>query len=719
MSLPHLLDDAASAGESDPKNPDASLGTRSYRACAACRARKVRCIVQGRAAGARCVQCLKDGRRCVFEAKKRSYDISSRTRKAQEKRARLVASETSPTSENLESHEHFNVRSSADALLFLSDAAARHGDDMELPRNPSESAGEHSASYPSNAGLPENRSNSQMQGLIEDLDSQIESPSSPWDNPDIQDRISTFRCRLLAESVIMPHEALAYISFFKNLYPFFPFIPDTYYTCVTSADPDPQAIRLLFEEDEILLGCLITVSSRYYHLPTPAIGGYERSREVHNGCWHWTRRQLSKVLLEGMRPKSLLSAVETLLMLAEWLPKSIHASIENSDVRAHNRDGRSASSSQFVSELILQPAFRTDQVSWSYVGNAFLLLRSLPPSRRICPVLKTSNRYLVTLFSCLIMSQSLARRLGRPSLMSFDDVELIQVSQAFHERNSRLLRSERESRIGANLSLGTSDQFHDAFEVLHPLTRDGIVEPKAENPGPSPRLLTLMQHFDIRNQNWKTRYAGLYETSAPGMSDFSKLMLRADFEYLRLYEFSMSLGAYLKLAQGGNDTATLSGRSFMVPQVNDWEFPPTSLAYYIEQAIDAAEALLRLMLNFHSPTVKNTLRYASSRYYMKIALRTGIPSIPYQELLTATLKDIIATLECCSIDAAHPAFRYSILLRGLMKDIQQPKSPDTSSLSPLTIGPREYRQPLSLVPNELNNGSGVSQRENTSLSDQT
>lgn len=195
-------------------------------------------------------------------------------------------------------------------------------------------------------------------------------------------------------------------------------------------------------------------------------------------------------------------------------------------------------------------------------------------------------------------------------------------------------------------------------------------------------------------------------------------MLRIDFEYLRLYEFSMSLGTYLKLAETGKDTASLSGRSSVEQQENDWEFPPTSLAYYIEQAIDAAQILLHLMLHFHSPTGKNTLRYASSRHYMKIvfasvfliqvrdrlvdemnsrnntiqALRSGIPSISYQTVLIATLKDTVTVLERCSIDAAHPALRYSILLRGLMKDLEPSRSSEASSLVPLTIGPRQSQR---------------------------
>ncbi|RSM07221.1 hypothetical protein CEP52_005310 [Fusarium oligoseptatum] len=705
MSLPGRR---LSAGElEDPKIPDLALAVRAYKACAACRARKVRCIVEDRTVGASCVQCRKDGQDCVFEAKKRSYDTSTRTRKAQEKRARLKAPGQTPSVEN-PAHDHFDVRSSADALLFLSEAAARQDNDVEPPGDQLEPA-QHSVD-PAASG---SRLESGIAVLpdVEEEQARLESPASPCENADTQEIIATFRCRLFWENIITPNETLAYVCFFfRDLYPFFPFIPDAYYTCLTTANPDLQVLRSLFEEDDILLGCLITVSSRYYHLPKHTVGGYERSCEIHNSCWLWTKRQVGRVIFEGVRPKSLLSVVETLLMLAEWLPKSIHALVEN------NTSGRSTSSSQRAGEL-LQPAFRTDQVSWSYVGNAFLLLRSLPPSRRICPVLKTSDRYLVTLFGCLIMSQSLARRLGRPALMSFDDVDLTQVNQAFHDRNTRL-HGPVDSAI-PSLSLGVSVQFHSAFvemmkllahtqDVLHPPTGDGIVEPKSDASQTSQRLIALLQHFDMMNQNWNTQYASLWELNAPGMSDFSRTMLRIDFEYLRLYEFSISLGTYLKLAEGGKDTASLSGRNSVEQQENDWEFPPTSLAYYIEQAIDAAEILLRLMLHFHSPTGTNTLRYASSRHYMKIvfasvfliqALRSGIPSLSYQEVLIATLKDTVTVLERCSIDAAHPALRYSILLRGLMKDLKPSRSPGVSSLIPLTIGPRQSQR---IIPDEMN-----------------
>lgn len=75
----------------------------------------------------------------------------------------------------------------------------------------------------------------------------------------------------------------------------------------------------------------------------------------------------------------------------------------------------------------------------------------------------------------------------------------------------------------------------------------------------------------------------------------------------------------------------------------------------------------------------------------------------YQTVLIATLKDTVAVLERCSIDAAHPALRYSILLRGLMKDLKPSKLPESSSLIPLTIG---QRQAKNTMPNESTwNGS--------------
>lgn len=362
----------------------------------------------------------------------------------------------------------------------------------------------------------------------------LDSPEFPWVSDHIQNRVSAFRCRLFWEHVVLPHEALAFVFFFfEKLYPFFPLVPDMYYICATSNEPDLQTMQTLFEGDEILLASIITVSSRYYHLPSHAIGGYERSCEIHSRCWDWTRLQISKVVFEGSRPKALLSVVESLLMLAEWMPKSIHALVENANLR----DGAQWTTSRYsISEQILQPAFRTDHVSWyinlsthsftfspfpsrSYVGNAFLLLRSLPPDNRVCPVLQTPNRYLVTLFSCLIMSQSLARRLARPPLMTFDDVDMTQISLAFTERNTRLARALMSPPMNKELSWGTSDSFHEAFvelmrlltrtqEVLHPPTADCVAETRQAQ-STTTQLVTLLQHFDNLNKSWRTRYSEL------------------------------------------------------------------------------------------------------------------------------------------------------------------------------------------------------------------
>lgn len=176
-------------------------------------------------------------------------------------------------------------------------------------------------------------------------------------------------------------------------------------------------------------------------------------------------------------------------------------------------------------------------------------------------------------------------------------------------------------------------------------------------------------------------------------------MLKADFEYLRLYEFSPSLGACVR--DGRDGVANLSSRPPSTQQRADWEFSPESPAYYLEQAIEAAEALLRLLLNFHFPATQRTLRYASSRHYMKIVfaavfliqvLRSGIPSSDYQTILVSTLKETVLTLESCSIDVAHPAFRYSILLRGLMAETQRRQESLTPSPLSLTIGPRDCRR---------------------------
>ncbi|KAF4995989.1 hypothetical protein FDECE_12616 [Fusarium decemcellulare] len=630
MSLPQAIENR----EPGPKTPNSGLGTRSYKACAMCRARKVR------------------------------Y------------------------------------------------AAARHGSDAEARRTPSEATGQHPVSYLAESARSEHRNETTLPVFHSNQDAQeiSESGPSPSENPDLRDEISAFRCRLFTENIVTPYEALTYVSFFfANLYPFFPFVPDEYYACFTRSDPEPQQLRSLFEEDEILLGCIITVSSRYYYLPRHAIGGYERSCEIHNECWNWTKHQVSKVVFEGFRPKSFLSVIETLLMLAEWVPKPIHTLVENNYTGSRSGSGRLTSSHQTKGDQLLQPAFRTDQVSWSYVGNAFLLLRCLPPGRRTCPVFKSSDRYFVTLFSCLIMSHSLARRLSRPALMSFSEVDLSEIAQAFHKRNERLRRSAGQSGTLPSFSLGNSDGFHEAFvelmqllshtqQVLHPPTRDGIFQSDVETQGLNPRLVTLLSHFDMMNRNWKAQYGELWASNGAGMT----------------------LGTYLKITDRQKDVAIISGRSPADTPDNDWEFSSTSLAFYIEQAIDAAEGLLRLMIGVHSPLGNNTLRYASSRHYMKIvfasvfliqAMRAGVPSESYRKKLITTLKDTIVILKASSIDAAHPALHYSIILRGLMKDIEQPKPSNTLPLIPLTIGPRDHRQSIAIL-DEINNSRQNVQHQN-------
>jgi hypothetical protein len=72
-------------------------------------------------------------------------------------------------------------------------------------------------------------------------------------------------------------------------------------------------------------------------------------------------------------------------------------------------------------------------------------------------------------------------------------------------------------------------------------------------------------------------------------------------------------------------------------------------------------------------------------------LRRRIPSIAYQETLVVTLKETTSILENCSIDAAHPAFRYSILLQGLLNQLAGMEQPRTLLPYALSIDARETR----------------------------
>ncbi|KAF4342392.1 hypothetical protein FBEOM_3643, partial [Fusarium beomiforme] len=538
------MSDSRNSAEIDQQTPGVGQGSRLYKACAACRSRKLRCIIENREACKSCVQCLKDGRECVFQPKKRAYDTGTRTRKALEKRARLLPPEAPASPEN-SVRDELNVRTSADALLFLSGASPHHNHNISNAAGVSDHDIFNSPSTRVSDRISATSNGHNSNVATSTREHELRSPPSPCENPNILDSISTFGCRLFSEQIFL----VATITYLN-------------------------------------MSSVVTRELAIFTMPAGSGRG------------------------------------------VKWRGPTIK--IREEDHRAG---------------------------------------------------------------SCLIMSQSLGRRLSRPGLMTFEDVDLGQISQAFRERNERLSMASRDTGSHLNLSLGVSDSSHEAFvqlmkllshaqDVLHAPTRDGIIESKVEASRGHTRLLTLLQHFDMLNNNWKSQYMEMIQSNSGGMSHLSRLILQLDFEYLRLYEFSIALGAYSKSSSGQKDFAVASGQNLADSIENDWRFPSSSFAYYIEQSIDAAEGLLRLMLHIHSPQISVNLRYASSRYYMKIvfssvfliqALRTGIPSPDYRNIIITTLKDAITTLKSCSIDAAHPALRYSTLLRGLMRDIEQPQ----------------------------------------------
>jgi hypothetical protein len=103
--------------------------------------------------------------------------------------------------------------------------------------------------------------------------------------------------------------------------------------------------------------------------------------------------------------------------------------------------------------------------------------------------------------------------------MVFEDVDLVQISDAFEERHQRLATS---TAAGPDFSLGSSNQFHNAFvelmkllshaqDVLHPPVSDAIVQTKNEAARSSSWLLALFQHFETMNQDWKTKHMSVFD----------------------------------------------------------------------------------------------------------------------------------------------------------------------------------------------------------------
>jgi hypothetical protein len=144
----------------------------------------------------------------------------------------------------------------------------------------------------------------------------------------------------------------------------------------------------LITQEPMLCSTILLLSTRYHVLP--GLAGMSKSYFLHNRLWkHWQEVMMRVTFGQEKGIETSLRTVgtiESLLLMCEWHPRSIHFPPEGGGwdssllVRVpdltSNPEEPATPSNQWLEEVI-QPARRSDRMSWMLLGSAISLAHEI------------------------------------------------------------------------------------------------------------------------------------------------------------------------------------------------------------------------------------------------------------------------------------------------------------------------------------------------------
>lgn len=382
-----------------------------------------------------------------------------------------------------------------------------------------------------------------------------------------------------------------------------------------------------------------------------------------------------------------LGTIEALLLISEWHPRSLHFPPESdawdSDIAFGAPDGPTnnrpeSSSNQWLQDVI-EPARRSDQMSWMLLGSAFTLAHELgifepedrgsEPSNHPNPALLTHNRIRKQRVQQLlyVYINQLASRIGCMSLMPQN---LNRAISKIHGPNSAENKTEWTT-------------FMDSWMDLTKLTRsvNDMLFPSAsfaKQQLHSGRYIGLLDHFRPLLSQWRARHL-----DAPtGLSTNFVNILHIEYHYVRVYTHSFGMQAVVErvLADAHTNSNSTSSNPNTYSKNSSNTIEPTTNQHtnteinldpidheFIQEVIDGSCQILKKVIELaqadklrFSP-VRIFLRVTSSSIFLLKALSLGVRHTKLQESLDVLEKSIQA-LRSNILDDVHLASRYAILL---------------------------------------------------------
>jgi hypothetical protein len=401
-----------------------------------------------------------------------------------------------------------------------------------------------------------------------------------------------------------------------------------------------------------------------------------------------------------------LGTIEALMLISEWHPRSLHFPPENdgwdSDMTIGIQDGmmkspnepESSSSNQWLQDVI-EPARRSDRMSWMLLGSAFSLAhelgvfeteeRSQPSPDSTVPALAEHNKLRKQRVQQLlyIYINQLSSRIGCMSLMPQN------LNRVINGHNS----SPLSSSPGDVRTEWTT--FMESWMDLTKLAKsvNDMLFPSAsfaKQQLHSGRYIALLDHFRPLLTQWRNRHLD----SPIGLTTNFYSILHIEYHYVRVYTHSFGMQAVVERAlanntlNNNNNTNTNNNNNNNSPEITldpiDYEF--------IQEVIDGSCQILKKVIDLahtdklrFSP-VRIFLRVTSSSIFLLKALSLGVRHAKLQESLDVLDRSILA-LRSNILDDVHLASRYAILLEVHVSRLRRNLVVSSSSISKMGAVP--------------------------------
>ncbi|KZM24519.1 uncharacterized protein EKO05_0008595 [Ascochyta rabiei] len=471
-------------------------------------------------------------------------------------------------------------------------------------------------------------------------------------------------CRFVQMGWFSAHEAVTYVDlFFKNCSPLSPILGDFY-----SHHENHYSLIAL---DPFLCVTILMISSRYNILP--GVGGASRGYFVHDRLWEQCQRFIMKIMLGQVKPSKAQSrtigSIEALLLLSEWHPRALHfpTAADGWDcelmIGANNTTAEGAkllegdtTSSRWLEDVI-EPAKRSDRMSWMLMGSALSMAQELGLFEDNASIDKDQRSYPKSSTEFLILRRIRARKLLYVLLEQLS-WRLGCTSMIPQSLNHALME-----KIPVDSATGAVEQwqsFMSAWVELTKLARSvsDTIYPSAATTKSllrTGRYIGLLEHFQPLLTSWRKKYLDPCKLKV-GLHD----MLTIEYQYVRIYTNSVGMQAVVERTLAETDTDVPQDDILpMNLEPRDYDF--------IQEVVDGSCQILQKVVQLsesgalrYSP-VRIFLRITTSSIYLIKGLSLGSRNQKLQSSLDI-LDAAIRALRASVLDDMHLASRYATLL---------------------------------------------------------